>query len=237
VPQVVERHAAHAGLPAGCPPLVADGVLVGRFLARSCKEPSLRLVADVSLDVQRELGEQLVGQVDDAFAPVLRRADLDRTAPRSLHLPTYPQAPVQEVDVPDLHGRGLAQPQTCEGRQGEERREAIVGAIEDCAHLARRGHGDPVLRLVDPGQREPLARVERDDGSRTAPRSTARTLLVRVRIVPGLSPASAMISTHCSRCDRRSRFIGTSPKVTVLADRSMAFSVVDSHTCRVAHSR
>lgn len=42
---------------------------------------------------------------------------------------------MQEVDVADLDGSGLAEPQPGEGGQGEQDGEAVVGCVEDGADL------------------------------------------------------------------------------------------------------
>jgi hypothetical protein len=191
----------------------------------------------MALDVQRELCQQLVRQVDHSFAAVLRRSDLDLAAARALHLSPDAEAAVQEVDVAELDGSGLAEPQASEGGQGEQGGEAAVGRVEDGADLPGEATVIQCSGLPTRGRARPWLGSRAMTRSRTAPRRTARTLLVRVRMVPGLRPASVMILTNCSRWERRSRFIGTSPKVTVRADRSIAFSVVDSQTWRLAHSR
>ena len=79
--------------------------------------------------------------------------------------------------------------------------------------------------------------------SLTAPRSTARTLLKRVRMVPGASPrglpaprsAVCIALTHASTCERSSDRMGTSQNVTDRAARAIARVVPDAQTCRAAH--
>ena len=72
--------------------------------------------------------------------------------------------------------------------------------------------------------------------SATAPRRTARTLLVRVCTVPGAKPRETMLLTQCSRCERRRVRICTSAKVVDRAARLIAVSVPGAHTWRVDHS-
>jgi hypothetical protein len=60
---------------------------------------------------------------------------LDRAAACALHLPPDAEAAVQEVDVADLDGSGLAEPQPREGGQGEQGGEAVVCSVEDGADL------------------------------------------------------------------------------------------------------
>lgn len=72
--------------------------------------------------------------------------------------------------------------------------------------------------------------------SRTAARNTARTLLTRVRTVPGARPRVVICLIHCSTWDRRSSASGSFANGTLRAAVSIASTVVASQTCRAAHS-
>lgn len=68
--------------------------------------------------------------------------------------------------------------------------------------------------------------------SRTAARNTERTLLKRVLMVPGASFDMVIDFTHSSTWARWICRSGEPPKGTDLAARSIALTVVASHTCR-----
>ena len=132
----------------------------------------------------------------------------------ALDLATHVQDPSQVVDVPDLEGRRLAQAQPRKGGQGDEGAEPLISGSHDGCDVLALGEPHGCLRATQPGQRLGLARVGGDHRSRTAARSTARTLLTLVRIVPGASPRALICLTHCSRWERRSSASGRA------ADRS-----------------
>ncbi|MGO9157370.1 hypothetical protein [Mycobacterium sp.] len=73
--------------------------------------------------------------------------------------------------------------------------------------------------------------------SRRAPRNTDRTLLNRVVIVPGASPATVIVLTHASMCERRMARISRSANGTEPAASPIALTVVGAHTWRAAHCR
>ena len=84
------------------------------------------------------------------------------------------------------------------------------------------------------GSATPSAGSDTITRSRTAGRSTARTLPYLVLIVPGASPADCMALTHCSTWERRSARSGTSANVTDPAASRTPVSVPDCHTWRRA---
>jgi len=85
------------------------------------------------------------------------------------------------------------------------------------------------------GRSTPIAGSDGIMRSRTAARSTARTLLNRVLIVPGASPRSIIDLTHDSTCEARKDDIRTRPNVTDSAARFIASVVPGAQALRAAH--
>jgi hypothetical protein len=187
-------------------------------------------------DVPAQQFQQLVGQEQRAPAAVRGRADLDGAARGALHLSPNEQHPAQVVDVADLQSGRFAQAESAkpasatraQNRSSAAARTAptwsLVGSV--MAASARRRRGSVTASLGS------LAMTR----SRTAARSTALTLLTRVRTVPGASPRVIICLIHCSMCERRRSANGNCAKGTLFAARSIASTVVASHTWRAAHS-
>ena len=87
---------------------MTDGVLVRWKLGVAFEQP---LVRQAERDVLGEHVDQRLGGVNGALGVVLRQPDLDLPAVDPLHLPADVDLAAKEVDVGDLQGSRLAQPQ------------------------------------------------------------------------------------------------------------------------------
>jgi hypothetical protein len=142
----------------------------------------------VLLDVPREQLEEAIGHVDDALTAILRCADLYHAA-GALHLPSDREGAAEEVDVADLQGGRLAEPQPSERGDRNERPEARVGCREDCGDLLGRRQDHRRFAPSIVGEWDPFARVCRDE---TVPHR-------RGQHRPGLSRCACADRTRWSR--------------------------------------
>jgi hypothetical protein len=104
---------------------VARRVLVQRVLILAGEQPAVRVIArPVQPHVLTQDLDQLIRDIDRAFAPALRLPDLDATTTTEpLHLSTHVDLLTEEVDIRHPQRRSLTQPQACErahSHQGSE---------------------------------------------------------------------------------------------------------------------
>src|SRR6478672_3414902 len=86
VPQVVQP-VLHPCRVSRLAPEITDRVLMKRVFTLSWEEPPVHVVSRPEYPhMLTDRFDQLIGRVDDALTPVLRRADLDLLAVSPLHL-------------------------------------------------------------------------------------------------------------------------------------------------------
>jgi hypothetical protein len=112
--------------------------------------------------VSGDQGEQPVGDDDRPLRAVLGRSRFGGAVGSALDLTADHHPTAEEVDVADLQGSRLAEPEAAERADGDEGGEPLVGGREQCADLGRCGDGHGVLVTPAAGECHPIAGVGGD---------------------------------------------------------------------------